>query len=279
MPTQGSWRPLVSDLGLAAVAVHRPARRQDASWSASPRSARRCAGRWRCRPGCRRRGWSRTRPGRPAMRISSAFSSPDSAAAAKPSPISTALDRVDAPSAPRRGRRRACRRSARRGRPARPSATTSITAPSEEPALRTSSSRLFPACGGAWRSGQKKGLSSTAVPVPAARSIGVRPICTSAPRMVDRRRPAPCARRRRRRPAWRSRARRSGRRRGSRGCRISAHRCSRRGRAGTGPGSRRSPCERWSCVLDQQRDRRAGGHALEHAGQDPRPRPAPGAGW
>ena len=56
-------------------------------------------------------------------------------------------------------------------------------------------------------------------------------------------RPAPCAPRRRRRPASRSRAPTTGRRRDSRGCRISARRSGRRGRAGTAP---RSPSSRAS---------------------------------
>ena len=58
--------------------------------SASPRNARRSAGRWKCRRECRRRGWTRN-SGAPSlpMRISSALSSPDRAAAAKPAPIST----------------------------------------------------------------------------------------------------------------------------------------------------------------------------------------------
>ena len=118
---------------------------------------------------------ARNATGRPcSMRISSALSSPDSAAAAKPVADLDALDRVDAHQ--RRGEvgvelavdRRARARAARR------SATTSITAPQEEPALRTSSrysshARPPPA------SGQKNGLSSTSSQSQRARSMRVRP--------------------------------------------------------------------------------------------------------
>jgi hypothetical protein len=67
--------------------------------------------------------------------------------------------------------------------------------------------------------------------------------------------------------AWWSRARRSGRRRADRGCRISASRCSRRGRAEL-LGDVAVVLAALVGVADQQRDRRAGGDALVHAGED-----------
>ena len=95
-----------------------------------------------------------------------------------------ALDGVDPHQRRRRGRRRACRRSARPRPGGTPSATTSITAPIEEPALRTLVEIALRRTAAASASGQKNGLRGDLVPVPAARSIACGPICTSAPRIV-----------------------------------------------------------------------------------------------
>jgi hypothetical protein len=70
-----------------------------------------------------------------------------------------------------------------------------------------------------------------------------------------------------RRRAWWSRARCCGRRRADRGCRISASRCSRRGRAEL-RGDLAVVLAALVGVADQQRDRRAGGDAFVDAAED-----------
>ena len=113
-----------------------------------------------------------------------------------------------------------------------PSATTSITAPSRRAGLADLSEVGLPAAAAVAASGQKNGLLSTSAQSQRRGRSGAGP---SAParRGCARPRPAPCGRRRRRRRASPSRAPRTGRRRDSRGCRISAHRSGRHGRAGT----------------------------------------------
>ena len=164
-----------------------------------------------------------------ACRISSAFSSPVSAAAAKPAPISTPLTALMLIIAAARSGR-ACRR---RGAPARRDAAghdLDDGAGGGAGLAHLVEMAAPPLDNGGIRREERIAVDLLPVPIVARRCCG--PIWTRAPRMLtagDR----PCGRWRRRRRGSRSRAPRSGRRRDSRGARISPDRCSRHGRGGT----------------------------------------------
>ena len=183
---------LGDDLGLLAGAVDRPARRQDRRGRLDGEARDdRLAGRDAAEDAAGVVGQEARRPSLP-MRISSAFSSPVSAAAREAVADLDALDGVDRHQRARRARRRACRRPARRARPARPRRRPrSPRRPRSRPCAGRRDSpprRRRPSA-----SGQKNGFRSTSSQSQSARSIAVRPICTSAPRMRARRR-APCGR-------------------------------------------------------------------------------------
>ena len=213
---------LGDDLHLVAAPVDRRAAASGSSWSASPRTAPRSAARWRCRRGCRRRGCEPNARAPSPIRISSALSSPDSAAAANPSPISTPLTALMPISA--RGeigielgvdRRAQTRRHALGHHLDHRAAGRAGLADVGE--IRLPVARPC-------RVGAEERISRRPPPSPTARGRSDAAPSAPARRGSDRRRRAPAARPRPPRPASPSRAPNCGRRRDSRGCRISARR-------------------------------------------------------
>ena len=129
-----------------------------------------------------------TRPS--AIVIASAFSSPVDAAAAKPAPISTPFTAL----MPISAAARSASSLPYNGAPSpggTPTASSAITAPIEEPALRTRS-RQSSHTGTMAASGQLNGLHPTSSQSQRAGSTPCGPSCASAPRM---RTPGPSTRR------------------------------------------------------------------------------------
>ena len=234
MPTQGSWRPLVDDLGLVAVAVDGLARRQDRRGRLDGKARDdRLAGRDAAEDAAGVVGQEHAACRHCPCASRRRCPRRESAAAAKPSPISTPLTALMPISAPARSRvelaidRRAEARPARLRRPPR-----SPRRPTSRPCgrRRDSRSKNLRLLG----VGAEERIVARPRPSPSARGRS----CAGPSAPARRARSCParsCARWRRPRPAPRSRAPRRGRRRDNRGCRIWRRRCSRRGRAGTCP--------------------------------------------
>ena len=182
MPTHGSWRPLVAIStswpwvsmvfwGMETELVGLTTKRATMSWPVDmpPRTP----------PALLDRNVAL--PSGP-MRISSEFSGPERSAAAKPAPISTPLTagiliRALAMSASSLSRTGAPRPAGT------PAATTSITAPVDEPALRTPSRKVSHSFAVS-ASGHQKGLFSTSPQSQRPRSIRCGPIWMRAPRIA-----------------------------------------------------------------------------------------------
>ena len=229
----GPW----SDLDLLPVAVDRRGAASGSSWSASPRSARRSG--WPVRDAAQDAagmvGEERDRAVRAHAHLVGILLAASSAAAAKPSPISTpftALMHISARGDV--GIELAVDRRAEAGGHA---VRHHLDHRAERGAgLARGASSASSHRAAAARSGQKKGFSSTVRPVPVgAVDASRRRSATSAPRMRHAG-AEHLARDGAGGDAHRGLARaRSARRRDSRGCRISGRRSGRHGRGGSGP--------------------------------------------